>query len=211
MELAKVGTAGYDDAKAFNDKIYQVQLELVELLSDVYEVNKKASDALAPLVKITTVATTPSTGLITKPTDYLHVCSLLYMPNTGPYPCIKLSTNEISTTLSSPVRKPDLTYNETYYSYINDKLQMYPAQALPYQLIYCIVPPVATIILTPTTVTDEDYLVATLGADLIWPVSMFNLIVYLVLEKLGIEMKEDLLSAFSALGINRELIKTTAQ
>lgn len=214
MELAKVGTAGYDDQDAFNDKIYQVQLELAELLSDVYEINKKAADALAPLI-IEIPTTTDADGYFELEDDYLHLCTIqlpvITGSNTVNWPMRKINTNEIAMIETSPVRKPLLVNNEAVYYRSDNIVKVIPRQGMDLNTIYCSKPPEATIVLTEASDADSDYLTPSLGDDLVWPESMFNMIVYLTLEKLGIEMKEELLSQFSALGISREMIKTEAQ
>lgn len=210
-ELGKTGTSGYDSQDEFNDKIYSVQLELAEVLADVYEENQKASDALAPFI-IKTDITTLSNGLITKPSDYLHLCTIWLLRNGNIYPTAKLPVNGTATTLTSPVRGPSLVNNDVAYNFVNDKIQLYPNAIMTVRVIYIKQPDLAKITLIPASNADSDYLTVDANPantiDLKWPVSMFNIIVYMVLEKLGIEMKEQLLVEFAMLGIQRERINT---
>lgn len=208
-QVAKAGTAGYDDQDEFNGKIDVVQKQLSNLLIDNAEGNQKITDALMWLRKTSDPLVCDANGIIPLPDDYSRLDSIAYVDNSGvTWPSHKLASNEVDMTRSSPVRKPNLALNETYYYFQNQAPVMMPEQPIKAQITYYPPVPAATIVLTPNSDTNSDYLVPTVGDELGWPDFCQNLIIYMVLEQFGVECKEELLVEFAQLGINREVFKS---
>lgn len=209
VSLGKSGTSGYFTAEEFNSNIYSVQYTILSLLCDNYENNQKVSDALSRHIKPLTGTTQANgklfvTDLKTNLANYYRALALVYNSDKE-YPSYKIRVNEIAMYETSSIRKPNLTKKRTLWCMDSDNLQMLPKQALPYKLYYCIKPLEAKIAFTTATDADNDYLVIdaanTINID--FPEGLFNLFVYYMLEAMGVEQKENILSAYSQLGINR--------
>jgi hypothetical protein len=115
-------------------------------------------------------------------------------------------------TRTSPIRKPNLATNDINWYLKSGALYVMPEQAsIVVDLMYYRVVPDASIVLTPASDGNGDLVTPTVGVPYGWPVSVFNLLVYLILEQLGVELKENMLVEFADFGINREMIKTTAE
>lgn len=211
--LTTSGTSGFFTADDFNSNIYSVQYAVHGILNDNYENNQKVSDALRNhTVEIngTTVAGGKlfATNLDTNLEDYYRILSLNYVSGSNTYPSIKINANEVGTTLSSPIRKPNKTAGRTLFYEVEDNIIMLPKDAgMPYNMIYCRKPSLAKIAFTTESDEDNDYLVIDDAntIDLEYPESLFNLFAYLMLESMGIEMKEQLAQEYSQLGINRTI------
>lgn len=208
--LTKTGTSGYFTQDEWNSNIYSVQYAILSLLCDNYENNQKVSDALSRHIKVQTGTTQVSgklfaTDLETNLADYYRGLALNYVSSTDEYPSYKVTVNAKSMTLTSAIRKPNLTKFRTVWCMEGDNIQMYPKQALGYSLIYCKKPLEAKIAFTTAEDEDNDYLVIDDAEtiDIDFPEGLFNLFVYYMLESAGIEMKDQLQQEFSQLGINR--------
>lgn len=209
MDLAKAGTSGMETQDEFNSIIESVQPALQQLLMDADEANQKVTEALK-WIKPSVTLVTGANGLITLPNDYLQVATIALVQNATSYPAEKLPVNQISMTRTSPIRKPILANNQLKYYFKDGSAYTMPEQSgITINMIYHKVVPAAIITLTPASDVDSDFLVPTADVDFGWPTSMYNLLVYMVLEQYGIEVREDLLLAYSQLGITREIIKTT--
>jgi hypothetical protein len=211
MDLAKTGTSGMDTAAEWNGKANSAQKILQEALTDVAEINQKASDALSWLKIQSDPITSDATGKITLPGDYLHLDSVALVVGSNRYPTHKIRTNEIENTRISPIRKSDLTNNEINVYQKTGALYVMPEQeGIAVSLLYYKKVPDAAITLTQVSSDDSDLVTPSIGTDFGWPVSVFNLLVYLILEQLGIELKEQLLLEYSQFGVSRDMIKTNA-
>lgn len=206
--LAKTGTSGYDDEEEYNSKTYVAELRLVEMLTDVYETNTKASDALNWLIKDTDIVS-GANGLLTLPTDYLHLSTIQLKVGSNLYPTDKIRTNELGMVRTSPIRGMDLTKNKVGYYFKQGAIYTLPEQAsITMRMTYISKPVFSTITLTPATDANTDYLTVTGGSNFGWGEQMFNIIVYLILEQLGVEMKEQWLLEFANFGITKETLIT---
>lgn len=208
-ELAKSGTSGYDDQGSFNDKIASVQTEMQELLYPLYEKNQAATDAMAPFV-MRSLETSDNAGEVSKQDDYAHALSVLLIKGDSQYPTHKIGVNGRGMIITSPVRQPSYEDNEIVYYFANDTICVEPKMIMDLEVCYLRKPDEAKIALLEVSSDDSDYLtVDDLNTiDLEWPESVFNLLVYLLLEKLGVEMKEEILFEYSNFGITRDMIKT---
>jgi len=210
VTLAKSGTSGYFTQDEFNSNLNSVQYAIISLLCDNYENNQKVSDALRRHIK-EVVGTTQANGKMfvtnttTNLTDYYRGMSVVYVNVDGEYPSYKINTNEVSMYQTSSIRKANLAKNRTLWYVSDDNIQLLPKQALGYRHFYCKKPLEAKIGFTTAEDDDNDYLVVdpTTTIDIDFPEGLFNLFVYFMLESMGIEQKENLITEYSQLGITR--------
>lgn len=211
MDLAKTGTSGMDTQDEFNSKANSAQKVIATALMRVAEINQEASDALSWLKVPSGALTTDATGKITMPANYLGFDTAEYIANGGRWPVTKIRTNEIANTRRSPIRKPDLTTNDICIYFKSGGMYTMPEQAgLVIDFLYYKKVPDASIVLTPASDDEGDLVVPSVGTDFGWPMSVFNLLVYAILEQLGIELKEQLLLEYAQFGVTRDMIKTAA-
>lgn len=212
--LTKSGTSGYFTADEFNSNLYSVQYTVLSTLCDEYEDNQKVADALIEHTLDSSTLTTSANGLLfasaitTSLTNYYRTLQVRYVSGSAEYPCIKVAIGSEAMTLSSPIRKPDISKNRTLWLMRGNNIQVLPkSSGLTFVLTYCKKPAEAKIVFTTAETEDNDYLVIDAGAtiDIAFPEGLFNLFTYLMLESMGIEQKESLISAYAELGINRTI------
>lgn len=209
MGLAKAGTSGMDNQFAFNGRMDSVQKSLTELLIEVAEENQGITDALNWLKKSSGNLTSDGDGSITFPDDYLHIDSLSYVTGGSKWPATKLRTAEVDMTSSSPIRNSNFANNELNYYFIGGTLYVSPeVEDVVVNMRYYKQVPAAEIVLTPTSDDTGDYVTPTVGTELGWPVNMFNLLLFMMLEQYSIEVKENLLLEYAEMGISREMVRT---
>jgi hypothetical protein len=210
-ELAKDKTSGYQTIDEYNNDAKQVTGEMVELLMPFYETNQQVVDALEPLFKSNQSLTISGTGVITKPTDYLHLDSIGVKVGDEYKPARKVNRNQVDMIMSSSVRRFDVLRHQYGYYFENNNIQLLPKTQLEVEFRYIKKPADPYLSLIPATDSDDDYYVqdpdATKTKDFEFNSSMTNLIIYLMLEKRGIQMREAILTEFATMGINREMIK----
>lgn len=201
-QLMKSGTAGYTTQSEWNNILSAVQRQLMEYLFPFFENNTQVQDALAPFVKSVAAASVTSSGLA-KPTGYAHFLSA----SIGGYPVFPIKSNSETIINHLSIRQPSVT-NKLYYYYMeDDKIKFLPSVTHSVAYTYIRQPATASIVLTAVSSDDDDYITASMGSDLEWPSTMFNLILYMMLERLGLEQKEQLTMQFANLGIQKEAIK----
>lgn len=200
---AKSGTSGYQSQDEFNNDLATVQLRIANVLCDNYDISQKVEDALFGMM-VTQTADTTSNGVVETPASYFRLISLWLNTAGKKYPTNKLQSNEIATYETSYVRKPVLATNNVAYYYLDNKIQMMPEAQMNVTLVYCKTPPQASITLTQVNSDESDYVTPTVGVELAWSNVLFNLFVYMMLEMLGIEQKENILYEYSQLGIPKE-------
>lgn len=202
MQTAKKGTAGYQDEDEFNRDIAAIQTELMGILAPLYAKSLAVKELLAPFV-VSDSATTSAQGVYTKPADYFQIID----GSVNGYPANMINPNEVAMLRFLPSRRPSVTENR-YSFYLKDgDIYFLPAQALPASIDYIRYPDAASIALTPVSTPDSDYLTPTSVDDLEWPERAFNLIYYMMLQRLGIETKESLMMEYAGLGIQSEVLK----
>jgi len=206
-EVSKNGTTGYSDQDDFNDRLYVAQFEIAEILCDNYERNQKVKDALSEHVISADVSVV--SGQLTKPTDYLRGFEVWPKASGNIFPATEININEVSMYATSYVRKPDLAKKQVYYYFLNNKYNFLPGSSFDATLVYCKKPVPATITLTESSTDNSDFLTPTGGTNLAWPENLFNLFLYSMLEKLGMEMKDNLVYEYGLLGIQLTTNKLT--
>lgn len=195
-QLAKTETSGYQDQDEFNRDMNAVSDGIMSM-SSIDSANQSWIDLFAPFSKSANVSIN-SSGIGTKPTDY-------YRGRTGSIdnkPCFPIAVNEKDMFGTSPIRN---TVN--VYWLENGSLNFLPARVATCRFSYLRKPAVASIVLTPVSDPDDDYLVPTVGTQLEWDDNAFNLFVYMMLSRLGMEMKGQLEMEFANFGIQSEMAK----
>lgn len=207
LDRAVVGTSGYDDT--IIEKINEVQPQLVEALMPHYEKNQAVKDMLAPFVKPMTKDTVITTGLLAKETDYVHFGSVESAGGQTAYP---INNNEVAIINTSPIRQPNLSNGNIFYFQKNNEIYFLPSvTVIQVKYTYIRKPALCALTLTPASSSEIDYVVPSAPTDLEWPAEAFNLLLYMTLEKLGMEMKEPIIIEMSNLGIAREMINVEPQ
>lgn len=212
MGLAKSGTSGMDAEDEFNSKVIAAQQKLAALFKAVDEENEMVSQALSWLKKSTGLVTTVTDGSIPAQSDFSSLITVTLIAAGKRYPGTKYRNNEVETARTSPILQPDLTKNELGFYNRSGKIFTMPEQAgTTVDMAYYIKLPDATIVLTPSQSDDYDLVIPTVGVDFGWPEFCFNLLVYMIAEQFGVEIREEALLEFSQYGITLEMIKTTPQ
>ena len=212
-DLAKKDQSGYNTAAEFNDRIDQVQLEIVEKIYTYLGYTQRAADILAPFIKTVLLASS-NTGVVTPPSDCLHYLSLSYQytdPISGIrwIPCRQLDSNAVDLTAQNPVRNTNPAQNRVQYFNENNLTTICTNSSSQVKIRYVQRPAISQIAFTAQQSSGQYYQTydPINSIDLLWNDAAFNLIVYLMLEKLGVEIREQFLVEFAqVLGIQREMI-----
>lgn len=196
MQSAKTGTAGYQSADEFNRDLEAVQTSALTLLAPQYAKNMYVQELLAPFVKSVAAS-------VTKPTE----CAYFLGATINGIAAYPITPVQAPIYASSPIRNPSATNPVAYYYIVNNAITYMHSGSLAGTMQYIRYPTAATIVLTPVSTPDRDYVTPTVGANLEWPEIAFNLILAMMQQNLGIEMKESLLLQYSQQGINFETQK----
>lgn len=194
MQSSKVGTAGYQSEEEFNRDLASVQTAAMSILCPRYASNTYVQMLLAPFVISETVSTT-------KPDDCFYFLGAT-INNITSYPITPVQASLYN---SSPIRKPSAKNPSAYHYIVNDDIVYIHEGALAGTMQYIRTPGEASIVLTPVSEDDRDYLTPTVGTELEWPESAFNLLLALMQQKLGIELKEDILTTVGAQSAQQEI------
>lgn len=209
-QLTKTGTAGYVDQDEFNGIIAAKQLSLLEMLIGVEDDNEKAEDLISWLKKVY-ASSSDVNGVITMPDDYLHIDTMSLVVGSARYPVPKLDTDQVDTVTTSSILAPDLTNNDVNYYFEKGNIIMCPETSMATRMRYYAIPPVADIVLTESGDAGGDYLTPSVGTELGWPQSAYNILCYMVLLDYGIELKQQEIFELAQYGITVEMIKNQPQ
>lgn len=211
-DLAKAGTSGYQSIDQYNRDAKQVMNEVVETLCANYEGNGAVADALEPLLVIAN-PTPDGSGFITKPEDFIHLDSIGTVISREKVPFNAINRNEVDSIMSSPVRRFNVAGKHLGYYKESGLVKLLPEQTFSINFRYIRQWETPFLSLIPATEDDDDYYIlnpdpdATIDFEL--GSSMQSLIVYMMLEKLGVQMKEAILTEYANIGIQRSMIKTS--
>lgn len=204
IDYAKKYQSGLDIVTDYNSRFAEVQQELANYLISIVGFNEKAEQLLDPLIVSETTAA-PTSGKITRPTDFLFLLSGSYEGK----PIHKLSANQLATYEQIPQRRGDLTKARVNIASVDGEWEVMPATATGISLRYVKVPPLSTIAFTISSTNDEDIMTyddAT-TVDFVWGEICIPLLIYMMLEKYGVSIREELLREYARLGISMEAIK----
>lgn len=198
--------AGTDIVAYFNSALAEVQSEIFTDLAPLYDENEKIKTLLDVWVKeqtgssssagVVTVGTSPD--VVNRPLSAGYTTSgniVFGIPG--------VTESELVAIARIPQRAPDVTKKNVYYRFNSPAtLQFYPKTTVPYDLFYLVYPTVASIAFTYSTTSDEDIMTydSANSVQLAWPASATNLILYKMLEKYGISVREQLLQEYSKYG-----------
>lgn len=203
-DISKKYQSGLLSVAEFNRFFSIAQTELVNYLISIHALNERADEYLQPVITIADV-TASASGIITKPTQFLYYLSGSYNGK----PIHKLTSNQIDTYEQIPQRRGDLAKNRVNISGIDNGWEARPAVAFTAKIRYVKNVPEAKLIFTNESTPTEDKLVYNDAEtiDCVWNESCLNLLGYIMLEKRGVAIREQLLQEYSQLGIAREAIK----
>jgi hypothetical protein len=208
-DYAQKYQSGLDVESSFNSKMAEVQLEVFNQFQPYYAVNEQVRVLLSPWVKSWNNYTTGFDGVVPYPTadpnDFCRVISLFVMGNnnTPIYEIAQVNENELGIIQRMPQRRPSSEKKRVYYL-DTDRIQLYPQQAISISGFYFVYPTDAKIAFTYNIIDGEDVRVydSVNSIDLQWNESAANLILYKMLEKYGVSVREDLLMQYSRLGLS---------
>jgi len=204
IDYAKKYQSGLDVAKDYNSRLAEVQQELANYLCSIAGLNERAEQLLDPLIVGATTAA-PVSGLIERPEDFMFLLSGAYEGK----PIHKLSSNQLATYEQIPQRRGDLTKSRVNIASVEGKWDVRPLTATGIVLRYVKIPPLATIVFTYSSTADEDIMVYDDAAtvDFVWGEGCIPLLIYMMLEKYGVSVREELLREYARLGISSEVVK----
>lgn len=190
---AKKTTTGYQTKDKFNDDLALVELTILKALCELYEKEQVISDDLAPFV----VTVNPITE--DKPSDYFRFVAA-EINGDEVYP---VHRNAVSMTKNSPIRG---TVKSFYFD--ENKIRFLlggDEEMTESSLVYIRKPEPGKI---DMTYSDEggDYQTPSVVAETKWGDNVRNLMEALLLERLGIETRENIVLEASKLGLQREML-----
>lgn len=196
--------SGFDTVVDFNGKFYQVQYEFANYLISILGTNERAAEYLSHLI-LTDNATASAGGVIPKPTDFMHYLSASYLGK----PVHNISPNQIDTYELIPQRRGSLAKKRVNITGISTGWEARPATAFDIKVRYVKQPPAASIVFTEQETSNEYVLVYNDAStvDFIWTEDCMNILLFMMLEKIGIAVREQLLNEYAQLGLAREAIK----
>lgn len=198
--LGKYGTAGYQDQDQFNMDLKASQYSLMSSLAPLNSINQTAKDLLSPFI-VPFSGTTDAQGVIAKPSDYYQMDSLI----TNGFPVFPIETNELSLLRFIPSRRPS-SVDDRYYFYMrNDSINVEPKSTHILEGTYIREPAESKILLTAVSTNDSDYVTPTADGDLEWNSRVFNILVYMMLFRMGFEFEKQLAMEFSQIGVQVEM------
>lgn len=199
--ITKVGTSGYDSTTEFIAKANEVNLDLMNLLTPHYGKQVEAvDDILSTFVK--TTAVTFTSGVFAKPADFYGYISVV--PDSGVGIVRKIKTNQIGALGRNSIRKattaaPQVYLNANGFNILPNTI------TTGNNLMYFRLPADIDIVTQPYSNPDDDYEIVTNQTDFEWDPRAKNLLIYLLVERLGGEMKQPILVELAKLGIQMNL------
>lgn len=203
--------SGAQQVDYFNTKLAEVQSELFNDFSPLYDQNEKVKMLLDFWVR-EQIATSASDGTITVGSGDEVVNRPLSIGYTSGGSIVfqipSINESELVASYRIPQRAPNITKKIAYYRFNTPNLvKFYPEVAIPFKMFYLVYPTEAYIAFTYTTTDDEDVMTydPTNSVDLAWPEFADNLIIYKMLEKIGVSIREDLLREYANFGFVQDL------
>lgn len=201
--------SGADIVDYFNTKLSEVQYELFNDLSPLYNKNEMVKDLLNFWVRQQAGSSMidGSQSIGTDPEIVNRPLSIGYTDGTNIlFSITEASESELVASARMPQRAPNVAKKIVYYRFNSPgTVNFYPAAITPYFAYYLVYPSEAKIAFTYTSTDDEDIMTYddADSIDLAWPESADNLIIYKMLEKIGVSIREELLQAYAKYGITQ--------
>jgi hypothetical protein len=214
-ELSK-GQAGYFSDEEFNDFLKSAQITAFEYyMNKKMKASKQVEDALSPFLKRETLSYT--NGVSPFPTDYYHSDTMFYKwtQNTcnglveEDLPVPFITQSQYSGYISDYLRKPSIAKKRIYYSFINNKIEVYPKSITNTDFVYYRPPQEAryasNIIGTPNG--DFEQFDAANSVDLEWNVAQQEDFMDLLLFFSGISLRESEIVSYAKMKQQENLIR----
>ncbi len=208
-ELTEKEQSGFSTGKNWTGYINQSQNELAEYLNSIQEINQHAVDLITPLIVVAPLSSN-SVGLIAYPNGYNHFKALRYLDGVKIRKTQYLGTNQVGIVEDEgkiPQRKSDLTKGRINYTFLGTGIQVYPKQVLTFELVYIKYPTKAAISYNYTEVNGEPKRTVASQTNMDWNMNCFNLLVYMVMDKMGLAKRDLILNEYAQLGIAKESVK----
>lgn len=199
--------SGADNVDYFNTALAEVQLEIFTDFSPSYDKNEMVKSLLDFWVRPQKGTSNPdgTVGLGTGNEVVARPLGIGYTDGTIVlFGVPQVQESELMAIARMPQRVPNVAKKQVYYRFNSPSvLNFYPETTIPYSLFYIIYPLEAKIVFTFTSTADEDIMTydPVNSIDLAWPESASNLIVYKMLEKYGVTVREQLLQEYSKYGV----------
>ena len=205
--------SGQTVVDTFNGALAEVQAEIYNDLSPFYQENEKVRGLLNPWVK--SVSATFVTGSYTSNDPLFdRVISIAIRDTQIPpnilYAVAPITESELVYANQIPQRKPDLSKSRVYYLMNGTTtIEIFPKPGtVPAIIYYLSYPSEAKIAFTYTEVNDEYVMTydAANSDDLAWVTDAYNIILYKMLEKYGVETRDQWIEEYSRLGISKPVL-----
>lgn len=205
--ITKVGTSGYDSTPDFIAKANEVNLDAMNLLTPHYGKNEAVDDILNFYVK--EAVPVFAAGVMALPADFYGLIAVNKTTAGSTIPIRKIKTNAIGAISENTIRQPTVARPKYYLR--DGNMVLKPSNGDPgLSWLYFRKPADVSITTTPVEGETNDYENVTAQTDYDWPFRMKNLLVYLLVERLGMEMKEPILFEISQLGITQNMTVNSA-
>lgn len=211
--------SGQTVVDTFNGALAEVQAEVYNDLSPFYQINEKVRGLLNVWVgSLNANFTAGSYTMPSGPTDpkFDRVISMGITDGLTPptilYEINPITEGELVYANRIPQRKPDASKKRVYY-FMDGPLIIKTAPntvALPFILYYLSYPSEAKIAFTYSLTNDEYIMTYDAGnsTDLEWAEDAFNIILYKMLEKYGVETRDMWLEEYSRIGVSKPVLNT---
>lgn len=201
--ISKVGTSGFDSLPDAIAKLNECQLDALNLLTPHYGKVDAVDDILSPFIKEGTATFT--SGVLTLPSDYYGFVSAWKTIGGNTVDVRKIKTNEIGSLAQNTIRRGTVANPKIYVR--NGSLVINPSNGdAGITMIYIRKPVDVSITTTPVEDADDDYETVTAQTNFEWPWRAKNLLIYLFVERLGVEMKQPILFEIAQLGIKMNMV-----
>lgn len=203
-DLGKKNKSGYTSNEEFNRALNEAQLTLMSYYHHLFQATNHLADAIGPFVKTQDAVIWGQ--LITYPTDYRHLISVLVENSKnipGSEPEIRQVTStfvksgEIDSYLSSYVLRPNLSKDIIYHSFENGRIKIWP-KVNSAKLRYLRTPAEAERVVTIDSVNDLEVYDSVNTTHLEWPAQEQPNFVDLLLLDQGLAVKESALIQWAA-------------
>lgn len=202
MQQSNSSTSGYQDEADINRNLAAIDNELMETFAPLYSVNGKVQDLLQNHVKVLQDHPVVN-GVAPKPDDYVQYIDSFFKGN----PVYTRNINEVSIINTSPIRKPTLDKGPYFVYFSSGNMNYLPKEIDAVELYFIKRLPPGEIKFEVMSTDDSDYVELSVVNEIQWPERAFNLFLYHLMERYGVEMKEQLSMEYSQLGITREVSK----
>lgn len=206
--ITKVGTSGYDSNADFVAKANELNIDAMNMLTPHYGKIEALDDILNTFVK--EIPATFTSGVLNIPNDFYGLIGLNKTITGNSIPLRKLKTNQLGAIGQNSIRKPTVAKPKYYLR--DSKVVLLPSNGDPgVSILYFRLPAAVSITVSAVSGPDDDYEQVTAQTDYEWVPRVKNLLIYLMVQRLGGEMKEQILFEISQLGIQQNLTVNSAQ